>query len=317
MPRMWTPWRLSTNLTGVDSLPPYTTPTPPTPPSPFPALYPNPERPAVTKCPNMPVKIEYIDTHTNTTTTINGFLCCCFLLLLLLLFFGVVVVMVVFCFVCVCCCCCCWWWWWWWCFLSTEKEELMYLDSDMEACSVKTLSTETSSAKPERYRTGKSFRETQPNSHRMNTKGFRWNVRLCHEHLVWEMRLKECRLNLSLNAVSNVMATLTKSSLPWVPHTWMSGTNLLKTPRALFWGTHKWAVSRTAGNVLVFGPPLHRGIELRPLRQSSWDGYSVCNGLFWGERWWSVGVVAADGVRPGLGCILQSCGERWFSFYYR
>ena len=28
-------------------------------------------------------------------------------------------------------------------------------------------------------------------------------------------------------------------------------------------------VSRTVANVLVFGPPLHRGIEMRSLRQSS------------------------------------------------
>ena len=29
-----------------------------------------------------------------------------------------------------------------------------------------------------------------------------------------------------------------------------------------------------------------------------------------------LGVVAADGERPGLGCILQSCSGRWLSFYY-
>ena len=117
---------------------------------------------------------------------------------------------------------------------------------------------------------------------------------------------------------------LTRSSLLWLPHTCMLGTNPLQTPRAWFWGTHKWAisaallgggVSRTVGSVLVFGPLLHRGIELRSLRQSSWDGYSVCSGLFWGERWCSVGVVAAYGVRPGLGCILQSCSGRWLSLH--
>ena len=133
------------------------------------------------------------------------------------------------------------------------------------------------------------------------------------------------RQNFLLSSVFNVMVALTKSSLPWVPHTWISGTNPLQTPRAWFWGTQKWAtcaallggrVSRTAGNVLVFRPPLHRGIELRSLCQSSRDGYSVCSGLFWGERWWSVGVVATDGVRPGFGCILQSCSGRWLSFYY-
>ena len=121
----------------------------------------------------------------------------------------------------------------------------------------------------------------------------------------------------------DMMAALTRFFLPWVPHIWMSGTNPLQTPRAWFWGTHKWAisaalladgVSRTVGSVLVFGPPLHRGIVRRSLRQSSWDGYSVCSGLFWGERWWSVGVAPADGARPGLGCILQSCSGRWLSF---
>ena len=123
----------------------------------------------------------------------------------------------------------------------------------------------------------------------------------------------------------DVMVTLTRSSLPWVMHTWMSGANSLQTSRAWFWGTHKWAisaallaggVSRTVGSVLVFGPPLHRGIVRRSLRQSSWDGYSVCSGLFWDERWWSVGVVPADGVRPGLGSILQSCCRKWLPFYY-
>ena len=101
---------------------------------------------------------------------------------------------------------------------------------------------------------------------------------------------------------------------------------LCRPPRAWFWGTHKRAisaallaggVSRTVDNVLVYGLPLHRGIELRSLRQSSWDGYSVCSDLSWGERRWSVGVVAAGGVRAGLGCILQSCSGRWLSFYYR
>ena len=114
----------------------------------------------------------------------------------------------------------------------------------------------------------------------------------------------------SSSSAIDMMVALTRSFLPWVPHIWMSGTNPLQTPRAWFWGTHKWAisaalladgVSRTVGSVLVFGPPLHRGIVRRSLRQSSWDGYSVCSGLFWGERWWSVGVVPADGVPPGLG----------------
>ena len=116
------------------------------------------------------------------------------------------------------------------------------------------------------------------------------------------------------------MVALTRFFFPWVPHIWMSGANPLQTPRAWFWGTHKWAisaalladgVSRTVGSVLVFGPPLHRGIVRRSLRQSSWDGYSVCSGLFWGERWWSVGVAPADGARPGLGCILYPLVLEW------
>ena len=123
----------------------------------------------------------------------------------------------------------------------------------------------------------------------------------------------------------DVMVALTRSSLPWVLHSWMSGTNPLQTPRAWFWGTHKWAISaallggRAAGLQVMFWclvSLLHRVIELRSLWQSSWDGYSVCSGLLWGERWWSVGVVTADGVRPGLGCILQSCCGRWLSFCY-
>ena len=113
------------------------------------------------------------------------------------------------------------------------------------------------------------------------------------------------------SSVFFLMVVLARSSLLCVLHTWMSGTIPLQTPRAWFWGTHKWAisaallaggVSRTVGNVLVFGPPLRRGIEQRSLRQSSWDGYSVCSGLFWGKGWWSVDVVAAGGVCPGLGC---------------
>ena len=72
------------------------------------------------------------------------------------------------------------------------------------------------------------------------------------------------------SSVFDVMVVLTRCSLLWVPHTWMSGTNLLQTHRAWLWGTHKWdifaawlggVVSRIAGNVLVFGRLLHRGIE--------------------------------------------------------
>ena len=92
----------------------------------------------------------------------------------------------------------------------------------------------------------------------------------------------------SSSSAFDMMVALTRFFLPWVPHTWMSGANSLQTPRAWFWGTHKWAisaalladgVSRTVGSVLVFGPPLHRGIVRRSLRQSSWDGYSVCSDM--------------------------------------
>ena len=81
-------------------------------------------------------------------------------------------------------------------------------------------------------------------------------------------------------------------------------------PRTWFWGTSKWAisaallggrVSRIAGHVLVFGLLLHRGFEQMSLCQASWDGYSVCSGLFWAERWWSVGVMAADKSASWLG----------------
>ena len=108
----------------------------------------------------------------------------------------------------------------------------------------------------------------------------------------------------------DVMVVSVRSSLPRLPYPGMLGTDLLQTPRAWFWGTHKWAisvalldsrVSRIAGNVLVFGPLLHRSIALWSLRQSFSDGCSVCSGLFWGKRWWSVGVMVADEKRPGLG----------------
>ena len=52
------------------------------------------------------------------------------------------------------------------------------------------------------------------------------------------------------------------------------------------------------------------------LCQSSWVGYSVCSGLFWGERWWSVDVVADDGVHSCLVWSLQICCRRWLSFHY-
>ena len=105
------------------------------------------------------------------------------------------------------------------------------------------------------------------------------------------MRNLPCDFSSSSSSSSafDVMASLTRSSLPWVQHTWVSGTHPLQTPGAWFWGTHKWAisaaflaggVSRTVGNVLVFGPPLHRNMERRSLRQSSWDGYLVCSGLW-------------------------------------
>ena len=137
------------------------------------------------------------------------------------------------------------------------------------------------------------------------------NCEFLLEFLVKRIDKPSCHVKfkvLSSSSVFNGMGALTRSSLPWVQHTWMSGTNLLQTPRAWFSGTHKWAiftallggiVSRIAGYVLVFCPLLYRSIELRSLRQSFWDCYSVCNGLYRGERWWSVCVMAADGLRPG------------------
>ena len=64
-----------------------------------------------------------------------------------------------------------------------------------------------------------------------------------------------------------------------------------------------WSVSPQGHWAEVFTP-----ILLRWLCSLQWPVLS--------ERWWSVGVVAADGVHPGLGCILQSCSRRWHSFYY-
>ena len=127
----------------------------------------------------------------------------------------------------------------------------------------------------------------------------------------------------SSSSVFDVMGASTSLSLPWVPHTWMSGTDLLQTPRAWFWGTHKWAisatllngrVSRIAGNVVVLGPFLLMNIKLRSLCQSLSNGCSSCRGMFWGKRWWSVGVVAVDEVCPGFGCILHFCCGRCVHF---
>ena len=113
-----------------------------------------------------------------------------------------------------------------------------------------------------------------------------------HPHFTASFLFNSSISSLPSSSAFDMMVALTRFFLPWVPHIWMSGTNPLQTPRAWFWGTHKWAisaalladgVSRTVGSVLVFGLPLHRGIVRRSLRQSSWDGYSVCSGLFWGE----------------------------------
>ena len=52
-------------------------------------------------------------------------------------------------------------------------------------------------------------------------------------------KAKKQQMYSSSSSAFDVMVTLTRSSLPWVPHTWMSGTNPLQTPRAWFWGTHK------------------------------------------------------------------------------
>ena len=123
----------------------------------------------------------------------------------------------------------------------------------------------------------------------------------------------------------NVMVTSTRSSLPWMPYTWMSEIDLPQTPRGWFWGTHLWAISAALleGSVSRIAKMcwclvrFATGTLSWDLHANSfWDGYSVCNGQFWGERWWSVCIVAADEVRPGLRCILQSCCGRWLSFYY-
>ena len=50
-------------------------------------------------------------------------------------------------------------------------------------------------------------------------------------------------LTSSSSSTFDMMVALTRFFLPWVPHIWMSGTNPLQTPRAWFWGTHKWAIS--------------------------------------------------------------------------
>ena len=104
----------------------------------------------------------------------------------------------------------------------------------------------------------------------------------------------------------DVMVALTRSSLPWVPHTWMSGTNPLQTPRAWCWGTRKWAISaallvgglsRTVGSVLVFGPPLHRDIYANPLEMAFHLQWPVlrrkmvvcwCRGSWWSASWFGL-----------------------------
>ena len=127
-----------------------------------------------------------------------------------------------------------------------------------------------------------------------------------------QLALKLASCASSSSSAFDVMVALTRSSLPWVPHTWMSGTNPLQTPELVLWAISAalltGGVSRTVGNVLVFDLPLHWGIEQRSLRQSSWDGYSICSGLFWGKRWWSVGVVVSCASRYSL--------DRHFVFKY-
>ena len=66
-------------------------------------------------------------------------------------------------------------------------------------------------------------------------------------------------------------------------------------------------MSRIAGNVVVFGPFLHRGIGLRFSCQTFSDGSSVYGGLFSDEKWWSVGIVPADAGCSGSGCVRQFC----------
>ena len=78
-------------------------------------------------------------------------------------------------------------------------------------------------------------------------------------------------------------------------------------------------MSRTVDNVLVFGPPLDRGIERRSLSvyanplEMAIQSAVACSEAKDGGL---LGVLVADGVGPGFGCILQSSCERWLSFYY-
>ena len=96
----------------------------------------------------------------------------------------------------------------------------------------------------------------------VDLKGNNWFFSMCSRQTRWHMADTEweymfcygCLMKVmmiilmmliesSSSSAFDVIVALTRSSLPWVPLTWMSGTNPLQTPRARFWGTHKWAIS--------------------------------------------------------------------------
>ena len=94
----------------------------------------------------------------------------------------------------------------------------------------------------------------------------------------------------SSSSAFDMMVALTRFFLLWVPHIWMSGANPLQTPRAWFWGTHKWAisaalladgVSRTVGSV-----PVTSKLALQWLpchRVSTGTGWPDVSTLWFGE----------------------------------
>ena len=113
------------------------------------------------------------------------------------------------------------------------------------------------------------------------------------------------------------MVALTRSSLPWVPHTWMSGTDPLQTPRAWFWGTHKWAitaalladgVSRTVGNVLeVFRPILLRWLFSLQWPVPRWKMMvCCCFGSWWCASWFGLYPPVLQWKMAFLLCIDKS-----------
>ena len=103
----------------------------------------------------------------------------------------------------------------------------------------------------------------------------------------------------------DVTVALSRSSLSWVPHTWMSGTNPLQAPTAWFWETYKWTisaallaggVSRTVGNV-------NAPLNARILRHSC-------------IRWNLVGINSSELLTKKGTCFMTDAGVRTnMSFY--